>query len=98
MKKKELVWAVTWVQCYQLWTWAKTFSECIDTLKSAQHFWQPLANSPTFKIGFEVYGCTVSMQQQLQKINSFSFINMQGKVDLSNPSVTMTYLEEYDIS
>lgn len=49
----------------------------------------------SFKIKFDSFGHSIPKQEQVSRINSFSFMAFKGPVDLKYPTILLAYLEEY---
>jgi len=79
----------------QLWTTGNDYPEVYKNLKSFNpQKYKPYETS-TFKFMVETYNGTRTMKEQVDIINTFSFLPFKGSIDLKNPDNTFMVLEKY---
>eukprot|EP00092_Neocalanus_flemingeri_P091898 GFUD01116592.1.p1 GENE.GFUD01116592.1~~GFUD01116592.1.p1 ORF type:complete len:464 (-),score=155.06 GFUD01116592.1:133-1524(-) len=81
--------------CLHLWADGNSYQEFHSNLKKfpfqEQAKW--LAEDISFKVHVESFNKKVSGAERLEKIESLSYIPLQGPVSLSSPQVTFSYFE-----
>lgn len=50
----------------------------------------------SFKFLISSFGHCLSLQDQIDRIHKFDFLNLKGTIDLNNPEFTLVYFEQYD--
>jgi len=79
----------------QLWTTGNDYPEVYKNLKSFDpEKYKPYETS-TFKFMVETYNGTRTMKEQVDIINTFSFLPFTGSIDLKKPANTFMVLEKY---
>ncbi|KAK2581760.1 hypothetical protein KPH14_002239 [Odynerus spinipes] len=83
--------------CLELWASGKDYEELHNNLKaySSEHV-KSYANK-SFKIIVETFCKHFSQYEKIQKIESFSYLALQGPVKLKNPDTTFYYIEFYGL-
>ncbi|SCV70748.1 BQ2448_3510 [Microbotryum intermedium] len=82
---------------WQLWADAPTYEQLFDRLKTDDLLWRHHAASPstTWKFSVAGHGRSISQSAQRQVINTFSFMNFVGNIQLKEPDVEIGVFEEY---
>ncbi|KAI9105795.1 S-adenosyl-L-methionine-dependent methyltransferase [Phlyctochytrium arcticum] len=78
----------------RLWAESTTFDSLFDQIRDRSDLHAPYLQT-TFKFNIHTYGQTLSVPEQVSHIERFSFLPFQGGIDLKNPDVTFTLLEDY---
>lgn len=50
----------------------------------------------SWKFKFVVFGSTIEMDEQIRRINRFSFLPVRGPVNMKSPDITYAILEDYE--
>ncbi|XP_076275564.1 tRNA (guanine(10)-N(2))-methyltransferase TRMT11 [Rhynchophorus ferrugineus] len=82
--------------CLELWGYENSLPALHQTLQSntgilAQYF-KP---SKSFKVEVETFGNHFTQKEKVEKIETFSYLPVEGPVDLKNPDITLQYIEYY---
>lgn len=69
----------------------------MQTDERVRALWSPYATSPDTKFKFTPIGfnCTIPIPRQREIIQSFSWMDFKGPVDLKNPEVDVSVLEDW---
>ncbi|KRZ62578.1 tRNA (guanine(10)-N2)-methyltransferase -like protein [Trichinella nativa] len=79
-----------------LWSQASTYSELYKDLSSKIHLLEPYFDrEQSFKFLVDSFGKKVSGEYKQKRIEELSFLNIQGKVDLTNPDNQFMLIEDY---
>ncbi|CAG8530924.1 1121_t:CDS:10 [Ambispora gerdemannii] len=73
---------------YELWGSGETYDQVHA---------QVTDSNQTFKFIVKAFGSTCSAEYQLRVINSFSYLGFKGPIDLKNPQVLFSVMEDYGI-
>ena len=82
--------------CVELWAEGSSYKEFHSNLQSSSEAKEGnkwFAEEMSFKVQIESFNKKVSGQERHDKIESLSYLPLQGPVNLSNPAVTFCYLE-----
>eukprot|EP00092_Neocalanus_flemingeri_P020783 GFUD01022519.1.p1 GENE.GFUD01022519.1~~GFUD01022519.1.p1 ORF type:complete len:464 (+),score=144.27 GFUD01022519.1:285-1676(+) len=81
--------------CLHLWAEGNSYQEFHTNLRKfpfqEQAKW--LSENISFKVHVESFNRKISVAEQLEKIESLSYIPLQGPVSLNSPQVTFSYFE-----
>ncbi|XP_074030901.1 tRNA (guanine(10)-N(2))-methyltransferase TRMT11 [Leptinotarsa decemlineata] len=83
--------------CLELWSRAKTVQNLHEKLKNVP----PKIMAPyfrpekSFKIEVETFCRHFTQKEKIDKIETFSYLPLEGPVNLKNPDVTLQYIEYY---
>ncbi|OUC39643.1 ribosomal protein S8.e, partial [Trichinella nativa] len=79
-----------------LWSQASTYSELYKDLSSKIHLLEPYSDrEQSFKFLVDSFGKKVSGEYKQKRMEELSFLNIQGKVDLTNPDNQFMLIEDY---
>ncbi|XP_003366416.1 tRNA guanosine-2'-O-methyltransferase TRM11-like protein, partial [Trichinella spiralis] len=79
-----------------LWSQASTYSELYKDLSSKIHLLKPYFDrEQSFKFIVDSFGKKVSGEYKQKRMEELSFLNIQGKVDLTNPDNQFMLIEDY---
>ncbi|KRX57014.1 tRNA (guanine(10)-N2)-methyltransferase -like protein [Trichinella sp. T9] len=79
-----------------LWSQASTYSELYKDLSSKIHLLEPYFDrEQSFKFLVDSFGKKVSGEYKQKRMEELSFLNIQGKVDLTNPDNQFMLIEDY---
>ncbi|ORX80347.1 tRNA guanosine-2'-O-methyltransferase [Basidiobolus meristosporus CBS 931.73] len=81
---------------YELWAVGETYEEVHEKLKASQEKWPAYSNC-SFKFTVDAFGGTRSLQEQIDIINTFSFLGFEGPIDLKNPQAHFRIIEDYGL-
>ncbi|KAJ3055590.1 hypothetical protein HK097_010014 [Rhizophlyctis rosea] len=81
-------------QIYELWGEAPTLEE-LNTIVKQNPEYKDLYKTSSFKFIVGGYGVTLSAADQLKRIEQFSYLGWEGKIDLKKPDNTFGYFEDY---
>jgi len=79
----------------QLWTTGNDYPEVYKNLKSFDSEKYKPYETSTFKFMVETFNGTRTMKEQVDIINTFSFLPFKGSIDLKKPDNTFMVLEKY---
>ncbi|OAD75428.1 hypothetical protein PHYBLDRAFT_132663, partial [Phycomyces blakesleeanus NRRL 1555(-)] len=79
---------------YELWGEGKNYAEVHTMVKENPERW-PAYNEKSFKFSVSGFGSTISVPEQRDIINSFSFLAFDGPIDMKNPEVQFGVMEDY---
>ncbi|KAJ3043779.1 hypothetical protein HDV00_004186 [Rhizophlyctis rosea] len=79
---------------YELWGEAATLDELKELVKQNPER-NDLYRTCTFKFIVGGYGTTLAAEDQVNRIEQFSFLGWDGKIDLKTPDETFGYFEDY---
>lgn len=82
---------------YELWGQGSTYEELHNLIKSNKDLNFRQFDDVSFKFTFESFKGRQSLKEQLKIIESFSYLDFNGKIDLKSPQETFTILEEYEV-
>ncbi|CAK9439087.1 uncharacterized protein LODBEIA_P33110 [Lodderomyces beijingensis] len=83
---------------YELWGQGATYEELHASIKetSAERF--DVYKKCSFKFTFESFKGSRDHKSQVKTIESFSYLDFEGPINLKAPDETFTVLEEYEVS
>ncbi|CAB4256802.1 similar to Saccharomyces cerevisiae YOL124C TRM11 Catalytic subunit of an adoMet- dependent tRNA methyltransferase complex (Trm11p-Trm112p) [Maudiozyma barnettii] len=85
---------------YEYWGKGETIEELHDTIQHLEGFQerQEQFKQSSFKFEFETYqgGKKKDMATKVKQMETFQYLNFQGKIDLKNPDEIFTVIEEYE--
>lgn len=76
---------------------ASTYGLLHDQLRALPEIWRPLQET-SFKFSFQSLNRSIPSSQQVEIINSFAWMQLQGKIDMLTPEVIITVIEEHSRS
>lgn len=79
---------------YELWGEGETYEQVHEQVKSYPERW-PQYEDVSFKFVVSAFNSTISKEDQLSIINSFSYLGFKGTIDMKNPSVQFVVHEDY---
>lgn len=82
---------------YEYWTDAASYDELHDNVRGIREVWSPYATSreTTWKFKMGAHGRTIPMAMQREIINTFSYMEFVGDINLKDPMVEIGVFEEY---
>lgn len=83
--------------CLELWANGKNYEELHSNLKTYPPEHIKLYSDKSFKIIVETFCKHFSQYEKIQKIESFSYLPLQGPVKLKKPETTFYYIEFYGL-
>ena len=78
----------------ELWCFSKSKKDLFSQLRGHNRDVY-IQNRSSFKFLVSSFGYSLSLSEQLERINSLAWLDFPGKVDLSHPDVEFVYYEEY---
>lgn len=80
---------------YELWARGQTYDELHENVRRhSSHLWERFRQS-SFKFSVDCYGTTRDLSKQRELINSFNYLEFQGKIRMKNPEEEFTVMEEW---
>ncbi|KAI7883806.1 tRNA guanosine-2'-O-methyltransferase [Lichtheimia hyalospora FSU 10163] len=79
---------------YELWGEGETYEQVHEQVKSYPERWAQY-HDVSFKFIVSAFNSTISKEEQLSIINSFSYLDFQGPIDMKNASVQFAVHEDY---
>ncbi|KAG7210249.1 hypothetical protein KM043_011797 [Ampulex compressa] len=86
--------------CMELWANSKEYKNFHQNLKSypTENIKQHFGGGKSFKIVVETFCKHFPQKEKVNKIESFSYLPLDGPVKLNNPDVTLYYIEFYGLN
>ena len=78
------------------WATGETFDQLHENLRANKTRWEPYSRH-SFKFIVTAYNQTLSKSQQRQRMESLSYMNFDGIIDLANPNMVMEWWEECEL-
>ncbi|XP_025264263.1 tRNA (guanine(10)-N2)-methyltransferase homolog isoform X1 [Camponotus floridanus] len=82
--------------CLELWAQGKQNEDLHNSLK-AYSVKNIIGEKRSFKIAVETFCKHFSQREKVDKIESFSYLPLEGPVKLKNPDITLCYIEYYGL-
>ncbi|KAJ3416870.1 hypothetical protein HDV05_008455 [Chytridiales sp. JEL 0842] len=79
----------------ELWTTAQTFEGILEAVKSLPKKHHEPYFTCSFKFLVSSFGATLTIPEQVERIEQFAFLPYTGKIDLKNPEVIFSLYEDY---
>ncbi|KAI8993886.1 tRNA guanosine-2'-O-methyltransferase [Trametes punicea] len=73
----------------------KTYEEVHQQNRSRVALWQRYVHDTSFKFLVTAFNHTIPQWRQREVVESFSYMDFQGKIDMKNPDITLACFEEY---
>ncbi|KAK0182509.1 hypothetical protein PV327_000645 [Microctonus hyperodae] len=85
--------------CIELWTYANDFTTFHNSLKvlPKTRFEPYNSKDRSFKINVETFCKHLTQKEKIDRIETFSYLPLEGSVKLKNPDTTLYYIEYYGI-
>ncbi|XP_014270875.1 tRNA (guanine(10)-N2)-methyltransferase homolog [Halyomorpha halys] len=80
-----------------LWSTAPSVSELHGELHGLSHSLVTPYRDVSFKMKVEIFGKSQTEKEKLDKIESFSYLPLNGRVKLKNPELALQYIEYYGV-
>ncbi|KAG5419284.1 hypothetical protein I9W82_003051 [Candida metapsilosis] len=82
---------------YEVWGEGESYEELHQSVKDNSRDKFDLYKQSSFRFDFENYKGRQSSKAKRAIIESFAYLDLEGAVDLKNPEVRFTILEEYEV-
>ncbi|KAI8894050.1 S-adenosyl-L-methionine-dependent methyltransferase [Globomyces pollinis-pini] len=79
----------------ELWGHGDSQVEMFDSVRNATQRHRPIYQTCSFKFLVDAFGYSLTMSEQIKRIENCSWLEFPGAIDLKNPDVVFTYLEDY---
>jgi tRNA (guanine10-N2)-methyltransferase len=79
----------------ELWATGATQEELFDNIRRGNQKDRDIYKTCSFKFSIGAYGISLSMKEQVERIEKCSWMAFQGPIDMKNPDVVFTYYEDY---
>ncbi|KAJ3219911.1 hypothetical protein HDU67_008440 [Dinochytrium kinnereticum] len=79
----------------ELWADANDFESLLKKVQNLPMEMREPYLTCSFKFLVTAFGSTLTVPEQVQRIERFSFLEFAGEIDLKNPSVIFKYYEDY---
>lgn len=83
---------------YHFYAKGSTYEELHERNRDAISQWSPYIPDTSFKYSVNAYNHKISQSCQKEIIESFSYMELLGRIDMKNPEVTFGYFEECEFS
>ncbi|KII92532.1 hypothetical protein PLICRDRAFT_155122 [Plicaturopsis crispa FD-325 SS-3] len=80
---------------YEFYAQGATYDELHAANRASRPLWSKYIPDTSFKFTVYVYNHTVSQSYQRRTIESFSYMDFRGKIDLKDPDISLACFEEY---
>ncbi|KAF5351856.1 hypothetical protein D9756_007701 [Leucocoprinus leucothites] len=81
---------------YEFYARGKTYDEVHDMNRSNKHLWEKFIPDTSFKFNVAGFNHTIPQKRQRDVIESFSYMDFRGKIDMKNPEIKIACFEEYE--
>ena len=81
-----------------LYAWDTCWDSLITKVQSLPKQTFDKFNGHSFKFKVDYFGCSITMDHQLDIINRFAFLNFDGDIKLKNPDNTFSAIEDYGMA
>lgn len=79
---------------YEFYAQGPTYDEVHEMNRSNKHLWEKYIPDTSFKFTVTGFNHTIPQRRQRDVIESFSYMDFRGKIDMKNPEITMACFEE----
>ncbi|KAI7902319.1 S-adenosyl-L-methionine-dependent methyltransferase [Cokeromyces recurvatus] len=79
---------------FELWGEGNTYEEVHNQVKKTSDRW-PAYNTCSFKFVVSSFGSTIPYKEQINIINSFSYLGFEGPIDMKSPDVQFHVLADF---
>lgn len=80
---------------YEVWGQGQSYEQLhADVRQRSRHLWDAFRHV-SFRFSVDCYGSTRDEAQQVDIINSFRYLNFQGRIKMKNPDAEFAVLEEW---
>ncbi|KAI0730326.1 tRNA guanosine-2'-O-methyltransferase [Fomitopsis betulina] len=73
----------------------KTYDELHEQVRTNHGKWEKHVHDTSWKLFISAYNHTIPQRRQKDVVEDFNYMDFRGKVDMSNPEVTLACFEEY---
>ncbi|KAI9246752.1 S-adenosyl-L-methionine-dependent methyltransferase [Phascolomyces articulosus] len=80
---------------YALWAEADSYGKVHAQIKDQPELWNGKYDDVSFKFTVSAFNSTVSVTQQREIINSFSYLGFNGPISMKNPDYRFCVMEDY---
>lgn len=67
-----------------------------ERLKALPELWEPLQPDTSFKFAFQSINKSIPSSVQVDIINSFGWMKLEGEINMSNPEIEINVIEEHE--
>ncbi|KAL2916709.1 hypothetical protein HK105_203825 [Polyrhizophydium stewartii] len=79
----------------ELWAVGKDYPDLYDGIRAGSEWKRPEYQTCSFKFMIDTTGASLTMPQQIARIEKFAWMGYQGEIDLRHPDVVFTCFEDY---
>jgi len=79
---------------YEFYARGETYDQVHNMNRSNKHLWEKYIPDTSFKFNVTGFNHTIPQRRQRDVIESFSYMDLRGKIDMKNPEITMACFEE----
>lgn len=79
---------------FELWGEGNSYEEVHNQVKQTSDRWSDYMTC-SFRFTVSAFGSTITYKEQLDIINSFSYLGFEGPIDMKNPNVKFHVLADY---
>lgn len=79
---------------YEFYAQGTTYDQVHKMNSSNKHLWEKYIPDTSFKFIVSGFNHTIPQRRQHDVIESFSYMDFRGKIDMKNPEITMACFEE----
>ncbi|KAH7914105.1 tRNA guanosine-2'-O-methyltransferase [Hygrophoropsis aurantiaca] len=80
---------------YEFYAEGQTYKELHEQNKMAQSRWTQYVEDTSFKFTVDAFNYSIGQRRQREVIESFSYMDFMGKIDMKHPEITLGCFEEY---
>ncbi|EPQ57163.1 tRNA guanosine-2'-O-methyltransferase [Gloeophyllum trabeum ATCC 11539] len=80
---------------YEYYGRGSTYEELHEANKGKRHLWSRYIKNTSFKFNVTAHNHTVPQWRQREVVESFSYMDFQGEIDMKNPDIILGCFEEY---
>ncbi len=79
---------------YEFYARGTTYDRVHEVNRSNKHLWEKYIPDTSFKFTVSGFNHTIPQRRQRDVIESFSYMDFRGKIDMKNPEITIGCFEE----
>ncbi|KIY44384.1 tRNA guanosine-2'-O-methyltransferase [Fistulina hepatica ATCC 64428] len=81
---------------YELYGEGSSYGEIHQQTLACKELWERFIPDASFKFTISSFNHSISQTRQQKIVESFSYMNLQGKIDMISPQITFGCFEEYE--
>lgn len=79
---------------YEFYARGSTYPAVFEQTQRCRHLWQRYIENTSFRFTVSAYNHTIPLRRQKEVVETFSFMDFQGPIDLKTPELVLSVFEE----